>query len=185
LREAGGDPVEREGMRRGRELAEEAQAVLVLLDGSLAAEDGGLAGGFAAERELVESLGKERCLAVWNKADLVPAPAGLTRFAGAPLIAVSALTGRGADELASAVRAVCGAQPPPAGEIAPNLRQAHALEAALAELENLAKDVELAVPPDLCGLRLESAADHLAGITGLNSAEETLNAVFADFCIGK
>ena len=42
-----------------------------------------------------------------------------------------------------------------------------------------------AVPPDLCGLRLESAAAHLADITGLNSADDTLNAIFADFCIGK
>jgi tRNA modification GTPase len=185
LRESGGDPVEKEGMRRGRELAEAAQVILVLLDGTLAAASGDPAGDFPLERELVGRLGKDRCLTVWNKEDIAPLPAGRTRFAGAPLLPVSALTGRGIDALASAVRAACRAQPPRAGEIAPNLRQAHALESALAELENLAKDIELAVPPDLCGLRLESAAAHLAGITGLNSAEETLDAVFADFCIGK
>ena len=70
-------------------------------------------------------------------------------------------------------------------EIAPNLRQARALENALAELRDLERDIAAAVPPDLCGLRLESAAAHLADITGLNSADDTLNAIFADFCIGK
>ena len=41
------------------------------------------------------------------------------------------------------------------------------------------------LPPDLCGLRLDVACAHLGNIIGLNSTEETLNAIFADFCIGK
>ena len=89
------------------------------------------------------------------------------------------------DELAAATRTLCGAQEPAPEEIAPNLRQARALENALAELRDLERDIAAAVPPELCGLRLESAAAHLADITGLNSADDTLNAIFADFCIGK
>lgn len=188
LRAHSDDPIECEGMRRGRELAEAAQAVLVVLDGTLAAScrnNRELPVVFGEEQALVEAIGPARCLAVWNKTDAAPPPAGVDAFCGAPLLAVSAREGSGLESLSKAVRRLCAKQPPQAGEIAPNLRQARALERALDELNQLAADIDAAVPPDLCGLRLESAAAHLADITGLNSAEDTLNAIFADFCIGK
>lgn len=188
LRARSDDPIEREGMRRGRELAEAAQAVLLVLDGALAAScrnGADLRATFAEERALAETIGPARCLAVWNKVDVAPPPAGTETFCNAPLLPVSAREGLGLDRLSRAVRRLCAENPPQDGEIAPNLRQAGALEQALAELELLAADIDAAVPPDLCGLRLESAAAHLADITGLNSTEDTLNAIFADFCIGK
>ena len=43
----------------------------------------------------------------------------------------------------------------------------------------------MSVPPDLCSIHLETASAHLADITGLNSTEDTLNAIFSSFCIGK
>ncbi|MCH5277009.1 MAG: tRNA modification GTPase [Desulfovibrionaceae bacterium] len=200
LRADSGDPVEQEGMRRGRELARAAQAVLLVLDGTLAARAPSAPGGrpdarptappgewegFAAEKALLEAVGASRCLALWNKADLAPLPDTVTNFYGAPVLEVSARTGLGLDSLAAAARSLCGAREPAPEEIAPNLRQARALEHALIELQDLEGDIAAGVPPDLCGLRLESAAAHLAGITGLNSAEDTLNSIFADFCIGK
>lgn len=188
LRAQSDDPIECEGMRRGRELAEAAQAVLVVLDGTLAAASRSEAEPqaiFYEEWALVQAIGPARCLAVWNKTDVAPPPAGMAAFCGAPLLAVSAREGDGLEPLSKAVRRLCAEQPPPPGEIAPNLRQARALERALEELNQLSADIDAAMPPDLCGLRLESAAAHLADITGLNSAEDTLNAIFADFCIGK
>ena len=185
LRADSDDPIEREGMRRGRELADAAQAVLLVLDGALAASAPSPWAVFTEEKALVEAVGASRCLAVWNKADVAPLPPDAADFYGAPILEVSARTCRGLDELAAATRTLCGAQEPAPEEIAPNLRQARALENALAELRDLERDIAAAVPPDLCGLRLESAAAHLADITGLNSADDTLNAIFADFCIGK
>lgn len=185
LRTDSGDPIEREGMRRGRDLAQAAQVVLLVLDGIQAARAPSLWEGFAEEKALVEAVGASRCLALWNKADVTPLPAGVTDFYGAPILEVSALTGQGLDALAAAARRLCGAQEPAPEEIAPNLRQARSLEKALTELQALERDIAAAVPPDLCGLRLESAAAHLADITGINSAEDTLNSIFADFCIGK
>lgn len=59
------------------------------------------------------------------------------------------------------------------------------LEMALRELTELQEEIAALLPPDLCGLRLDAACAHLGNIIGLNSTEETLNAIFADFCIGK
>ncbi len=182
---AGDDPIEQEGMRRGRELAQAAQAVLIVVDGAALGDSGGdIDEKLALERELAASLGPARCLVVWNKADRAPLPAR-PLLEGVPALEVCALTGQGLDKLAEAVRALCGAAEPAPEEIAPNARQAAALQKALDELALLAKDIRRSVPPDVCGLRLDAAAAHLADITGLNSAEETLNAIFAEFCIGK
>ena len=185
LRENSEDSIELEGMRRGRELAENARCVLIVLDGTRAAE-GDAPAAFEAEKALIHALGPQRCIAVWNKADLTPPPPGLESFHGARLMPVSAREGTGIDELCAAVRALCLAdETPQEGETAPNLRQANQLRKALHALEELDAAIALSVPPDLCSIHLEAASAHLADITGLNSTEDTLNAIFDSFCIGK
>ena len=185
LRENSEDSIELEGMRRGRELAENARCVLIVLDGTRAAE-GDAPAAFEAEKALIHPLGPHRCIALWNKADLTPPPPGLESFHGARLMPVSAREGTGIDELCAAVRALCLAdETPQEGETAPNLRQANQLRKALHALEELDAAIALSVPPDLCSIHLEAASAHLAYITGLNSTEDTLNAIFDSFCIGK
>ena len=99
---------------------------------------------------------------------------------------MSARSGEGVDELAAAIRRLClKDETPEEGDIAPNLRQASQLRRALEALEALKKAIAMSVPPDLCSIHLETASAHLADITGLNSTEDTLNAIFSSFCIGK
>lgn len=187
LREHSEDSIELEGMRRGRELAKSARCVLVVLDGTradLSAKDP--LSVFNAEGKLVEELGPERCLVLWNKADEAALPEAITHFHGARLMSVSAKRGLGIDELSLAVRALClRDETPEEGDIAPNLRQANQLRRALEALNELKQAIALSVPPDLCSIHLETACAHLADITGLNTTEDTLNAIFSSFCIGK
>ena len=187
LREHSEDSIELEGMRRGRQLAESARCILVVLDGTLSERcPGDPFSVFRTEGRLVEELGPQRCIVVWNKADLTPLPQGTELFHHAAILPVSARNGSGIDELASAVRRLClQDQNPKEGDLAPNLRQAHQLRRALEALEDLKKAIALSVPPDLCSIHLETACAHLADITGLNSTEDTLNAIFSSFCIGK
>lgn len=101
-------------------------------------------------------------------------------------MSVSAKRGLGIDELSLAVRALClRDETPEEGDIAPNLRQADQLRRALEALNELKQAIALSVPPDLCSIHLETACAHLADITGLNTTEDTLNAIFSSFCIGK
>jgi len=188
LREHSEDSIELEGMKRGQEMAENARCVLLVLDGKRAdvSSSENLFAAFEEEKLLLEKLGRSRCIAVWNKSDTAPLPAGLSDFFGAPLLAVSSKEGTGIDELCSAVRALClGEAAPEEGDIAPNLRQADKLKQALAALNALEAAIALSMPPDLCSIHLEAASAHLADITGLNSTEDTLNSIFESFCIGK
>ena len=182
------DIIELEGMRRSCQLATQAQLILLVLDGcQVDLADPDLAEPDLALAKLREALPPQAelppILVVWNKADLVvPPQANLWNL---PLLPVSAKYGEGIDELACAIRRQIVTGPPAPGDIAPNIRQAEALLAALDELAALEAEVEADLPPDLLSVRLDAAATHLAGITGLNTSEETLNAVFANFCIGK
>ena len=187
LREHSDDSIELEGMRRGKELAESARCVLMVLDGARAGlSDEELLKPFAEEARLIDEFGAERCIAVWNKADLRPLPQGMDHFGKARLIPVCARSGEGIEELSEAVRRLClQGDTPEEGDIAPNLRQTEQLRKALQALEKLHEAIVLDVPPDLCSIHLETACAHLSDITGLNSTEETLNAIFSSFCIGK
>lgn len=194
LREGSDDPIEREGMRRGREKMREAGLVILVLDGerlaALPEQDFGPA--LRAELEALDGVACSRRAAVWNKADLAPLSPELRDRAeqslGQICLPLSARTGQGLEELCSLLADKLrggSASGPDEGEIAPNLRQARALEQALSELTELEGEIAAHIPPDLCGLRLDAACVHLGEVIGLNSTEETLNAIFADFCIGK
>ena len=187
LREHSDDSIELEGMRRGKELAENARCVLVVLDGARAGDKPEtLLVPFAEEARLIEEFGAGRCIAVWNKADIRPLPEDLNTFHQATLLPVCARSGEGIDRLAEAVRTLClQGEVPQEGDLAPNLRQTNQLRQALDALDALQKAIALDVPPDLCSIHLETACAHLSDITGLNSTEETLNAIFSTFCIGK
>ncbi len=186
LREQSEDSIEQEGIDRGKKLAKAAQCVLLVLDGSLVGEGDTRFDDFQMEKSLIEELGPEHCLAIWNKIDKAPFPKDASLFFGTPLLPVSATKGDGLDEVSAAIRTVClGTDTPSEGDVAPNMRQADRLRRALKALNDLEQAIAMSMPPDLCAIHLETASAHLADITGLNTTEETLNSIFASFCIGK
>ena len=177
LRETG-DIVERHGLAKSRDLASQADLVLFVHDASLPlAPD---------ERELLAGLTPGRVLALCNKCDLASAPAALPELQalGFETLRVSAATGEGMELLAQRLRdRLSGA--PPAGDLAPNLRQTQALKLALAELAALRTELHEGQTYDLLDVRLEAAMTQLDILTGAICPDEVLNAVFDQFCIGK
>lgn len=187
LRESG-DIVEQEGVRISRDLAAQADLVLLVVDARL--------GPGLAEKELVAAVGAERVLLVLNKCDLLNAPeanegAGeaAVSLPGCASVRVSAREGRGLDALVEAARAHIlkrmGGGEPVAGDVAPNLRQSRALRDAEEELSALREDIVNGVPYDILGVRLETACAMLSEITGETTPDDILNSIFSSFCIGK
>lgn len=187
----GSEAVERLGVARSRQKLSEADAVLLVLDGERLGDAGAaaLACPDPAAAEVLETVGTVPLLAVWNKCDIcMPAvfpPRWLSKH---PCCAVSALSGAHVEKLASMLRTLllsdAGADTAEKG-LAPNMRQALAMETALKELTVLRKDVLRGQPYDCCAVRLEMAANALDEITGRSSPAEVLNNIFAQFCIGK
>lgn len=176
------DAVERAGLDMGRDLASQADLVLLIIDGSkpFSADD--------VDPEFSSDSGK--CIAVINKCDLVqadPPPAAVMRDAGYDVLEISAKKGQGIDELAALIREhiLKGAGEPDPDELVPNSRQAQTLKKALAELRELEHDIDLLIPYDLLGVRLESVTSALSEITGEITPQEVLNSIFENFCVGK
>lgn len=179
LRETG-DIVEQEGVRISRDLASQADLVLLVVD---ACHGPGL-----AEEELIASVGAERVLLVYNKTDLATGPVP-AEHAGCAAVSVSAKLGQGLEGLVARARehvlARQGAGEPQAGDLVPNLRQSRALREALSELEALHGEIALSIPYDILGVRLEAACAILTDITGETTPDDILNMIFDSFCIGK
>ena len=190
LREAT-ESVEHLGIALSREKLAQADAILLVVDGGALGEDGAAAVVCPepAAAEVLETAGDIPVLLVWNKADLCDPAVFPPRWAGRrPALRLCARSGAGLDELAARLREciLAGtAETPPEDGLAPNARQALALEQARRELEGLHADILSGMPYDCCAVRLAAATAYLDEVTGSNSTEEVLNSIFEHFCIGK
>ena len=181
------DAIEAEGIRMGLSRVHEADVCVVLIDG--------IQGLVTETVSLLKNMDARRTIVAWNKNDVAPAPEdfltgrGLWGTVCAGRVALSAKTGQGLEELALLVRHIVlegqSAQATLQDEVAPNVRQAAALQQAHTALCELAVDVTQSLPYELCLIRLEEAAQALGSVTGIDTTDEVLNRIFESFCIGK
>jgi tRNA modification GTPase len=176
------DAVEQAGLEMGRELAGQADLVLLMIDGTLS----------LIENELDPELTSDssRCLAVINKSDLERAaddPEKELEQLGYETISISARTGKNIEVLSGIIREkiLSGGREPDPDEVVPNMRQAETLKRAFDELALLIDDIRLTIPYDLLGVRLETACSLLSEITGEITPAQVLDSIFSKFCVGK
>jgi len=180
LREAS-DPVEREGVRRSREIIAGADLTLFVLDGSRPAHEGDI----DAYREVA---GRPH-LVLLNKQDLAAAEDG-ARFRGpghSGTLAVSAKTGEGVDGLLGTIARKIAPEEDAIMAEAPltRLRHLDAARKADAALERGQEAAGRGLPLEFIASDVRDAAQALAELTGEIAPEEVLNAIFDTFCIGK
>jgi tRNA modification GTPase len=180
LRETG-DPVEREGVRRSRDVIASADLVLFLLDGGRPAGEG--------DREAYREIAPRPHLVVLNKSDLPQAEAGV-EFAGEgrkETVRVSARTGEGIEALVAAVAREVGPGESAILGQAPLTRARHrlAVEKALSALARAGESARAGMPLEFPAEDVREAAAALAELLGEVAPEEVLDAVFGQFCIGK
>lgn len=151
---------EREGVRRARRAAEQADLVLWLIDPL----------GMEAEEPVVDCP-------VWRLAT----KADLLRGQGAGLdLAISAQAGTGLNELEERLRAAASAGLGGGVALVTRERQRIAIQDALACLEQIR-----GVPEEIAADLLRSASDAIGRLTGRVGIEQVLDRVFREFCIGK
>lgn len=177
------DPVEALGIERARQKLQQADLVLFLVDAS--------AGLGAAEWELYDSLRDKPHLVVINKRDLASQQRlddMQGQFPGTPVVTISAKCQEGIQELLEAVYAqVVGAGAELCEQLtcAPNTRHRAILTQTLTSCRSLEAAIRQGAPVDLLAIEVQTALDHLGDITGLTTADEVLDLVFSQFCIGK
>lgn len=179
------DPVEQEGVKRSRAAQEQADLLLIVLDGSmpLTAEDRALLGS------VPPGMDQKRLLVV-NKADLpvLIDPAALPPAGPDCAVSrISAKTGAGLDELRDRIRALLINPDFEAREtvLVTHLRHHAALHRTLDALTTVRASVEAQAAGELIAMDLRAAIDALGEITGAVSTDDILDRIFREFCIGK
>lgn len=191
------DLVEREGVRRARERVEQADLTLVVVDCSqLSSEkqtEDFLKDHLNSVLSTPESYQTERCMLVLNKLDLLTEErrqrleSDLNTSRGLPCVCyVSCHTNEGLQhfitQLHNRVKDLCG-DPLSGGPSLTQARHRSHLQHCISSLDqyHLYRDTDLALAAE--GVRL--ALTNLGRITGRVGAEEILDIIFKDFCIGK
>lgn len=174
---AGTSSVERTGIERSREAAAQADVAILVGDARI---------GFSpdVQGEVEELVPAERLIPVLNKADLLNGTAPAQVPDGALL--VSARTGAGIPELASAVRdRAAGVDYTERGAAVAGARHRRALRDALAEVEAADRLLGAGTEAEMVAVHLRNATLCLDEILGVVTTEDILNRIFSRFCIGK
>jgi len=178
LREVTGE-VESEGVRRAHRAREEADLVLLVLDGSREIEP---LETEALARSLRE-IERPRTVVAVNKCDL---PGAAARALPHPdPRRVSALTGEGVDGLRAELRQRLLGAGPLEDPIVTNRRHADALEQTRSALERAIQAADHGLSEELVLEDLKAAMRHLGEITGEFGTEALYDRIFSTFCIGK
>ncbi|PWS38561.1 tRNA uridine-5-carboxymethylaminomethyl(34) synthesis GTPase MnmE [Falsiroseomonas bella] len=166
---ASADEIEREGVRRARRRAQEADVLIAALPADSAPD----------AQTLALVAGRQDALLVATKCDLAEPPAEIT---GRSVLPTSARMGTGLAELTAELTRRAEQQ---AGATdAPLITRARH-RAALHEARDLLMEAQAARQPELAAEAYRGVVRALGRLTGHVGVEDVLDIVFGDFCIGK
>lgn len=187
------DAAEEEGVLRAQRAIKESDVAVMLFDSSQELDD--------QDIEVLRSVPHERTIWALNKCDLKMVLTQenifgeLERFhiediklPGEKPLVISALTGEGLDKLENTIisKVFKGKNLHPIESIImTNRRHVQHLGNAVKILEEGIGLMSDGQPDEITALVVREAADELAGIIGLVTAEDVLRDIFSRFCIGK
>ena len=177
------DEVERIGIQRAWDEIEQADRVLLVVDGT---ETDAL-DPHDIWAEFVDKLPHpERITVVRNKADLTGEPMGINETEGpSPVVHIAAKSNEGMDDLREHLKAVMGYNAASEGGFIARRRHIESLQQAEQFLNSGMDQLLLAQAGELLAEDLRQAQQALNEITGEFSSDDLLGRIFSSFCIGK
>ena len=173
------DQVEQLGIALSHQYLEQADALVVVIDGSveLTPEDGALL-QIAQSKKVVIAVNKSDLPSVVELQSL--ATDGSTR-----LLTTSAKTGTGIDSLKRTLRELVLGYVTESPVTVTNLRHRSELQRSAIGLARAAETLSQGLPPELAAIDLNDAREALEEIIGIVSNDDILERIFTNFCIGK
>ena len=181
LNDAAKDLVEQLGIERSLAALTQADIVLWVIDASSPLQD--------ADRAIAGLIPQQPVVMVLNKADLPLMVESSALPLPAPWVQVCALTGEGLADLEDKiVETIFGEKLSLSDSELPLVnspRHKNAIERALAQVCTALQSYEQSLPADFITIDLTTACAALGEITGETVAENLLETIFSNFCIGK
>lgn len=183
------DVVEQIGVERAWQEIAKADAILFLHDLSRQHDSSyQQADADIAARLYQQADARPPIIHVWNKLDLIAAPAISTEdpTQAPPLLCISAQTHQGLDALRQQLLQIAGWQAMPEGVFAARTRHLQALHEVAQHLHNANDHLQSPLPAlDLLAEELRLGQIALGQITGEFTPDDLLGVIFSKFCIGK
>lgn len=165
------DVVENIGVSKSKALINDADIVINVIDSSRPLDND--------DYEIFDLVENKNVIYVMNKTDL-ECKASFNK----PHIDISCEKELGAQELCEEIRKRAGVFA--ADEtLINNVRHKCELEKAEKSISDAISAIEAGVPADIVSIDIENACMNLGNISGLNVSQNTVEHIFADFCVGK
>lgn len=176
-----GDKIEQIGVERAKQMIEEADLVLYVIDASSMLDEN--------DKEIMPLLKEKRVIVLLNKTDLQERITAeeIQRFLEKPVIRISAKEEKGLSELADKIEQMflTGGLSWNDEVYLTNLRQKTAMEEAKASLQKVEESILLGMSEDFYSIDLMDAYEALGRIIGESVGEDLVNEIFEKFCMGK
>ena len=175
------DVVEKIGVGKARQMAEDADLILYVVDSSMPLDEN--------DQEIIELLKGRKSITIYNKTDLTPVVdiEFLKEKTASPVIPISAVEETGIGQLEDEIRRMFFQ-----GELSfndevyiTNARHKAALEEALESLKLVKNRIEMGMAEDFFSIDLMNAYESLGRIVGESVGEDLVNEIFSKFCVGK
>ena len=176
------DEVEKIGIKKSKEIAEEADLVIAIFDSSkeLSRED----------EEILKIIKNKKAIILLNKSDLnSELNDDDKKFTSVTpnIIKISALKGEGLENLYKLISKMYNLEEINLDNdaIITNLRQKNLITKAIENLKKTRKTLEKNMPIDIIAIYMKEILENLGSITGEVVTDDIINEIFSKFCLGK
>lgn len=173
--------VEKIGVDRAKQFAEEADLILYVIDGSKPLDEN--------DYDIIEIIKPRKAIVLINKSDLktVLEVSKIEEVTGKKAIVISAKNRTNIEELENYVKElfIKGNVSYNDEVYITNVRHKTALLEAKESLEQVMKSIQMGMPEDFYSIDLMNAYSKLGEIIGEEVGEDLVNTIFSKFCMGK
>ena len=175
------DKVEQIGVQKAKEMAEDADLVIYVVDGSKELDEN--------DKEILSLIQEKQTIILINKTDIenVITKESIEEVTGKDAILFSAKEGHGMEILEEEIKKLFYR-----GDVTyndqvyiTNIRQKESLENAYQSLLQVQDSVNAGMPEDFYSIDLMSAYSDLGLIIGESVEDDLVNEIFSKFCMGK
>lgn len=172
------DEVEQIGIEKAKEMAEEADLIIAILDSNKQIEE---------DKEILEMIKGKKAIIVLNKVDILKKEKPIIPDKEHKIIAISAKEKTGIEELYQEMINLFSLNKIQLQDesLITNVRHKNAITKARKSIEKALETIQKGLPIDLIAIPVKEALESIGEITGENASESIIEEIFARFCLGK
>mgnify|MGYP000205668753 FL=1 len=176
------DEVEKIGISKSREIANEADLVIAIFDATKEFTKDDI--------EILNIIKGKEAIIVLNKIDLETKIKENDRRlleSSKNIVSISALNNMGLEKIYNKIRELFNLDQINLDNenLITNIRQKNLIEEAIKDLKNAKNSLNLEMPIDIIAISIKEILEDLGKITGEEVSEDIINEIFSKFCLGK